>query len=251
MSVADEILRLQQAKSDLATSIAAKGVTVPAATTIDGYAALVDQIQQGGGTLPYDAEVEWIKSDGNAFIDTGIYGGSKVRIECSIYTESGSQGVVFGEYQKLSAADTTTRCCVQITSSNNTATYSFFQNTNTTALSITKNINKWLNIIADWKVGSFQVGETMSTGTVVSYQDSTNIYLFARRRNVYSGGATFDNVCTNTRLKLPRIYVYNILVRDYIAVRVGQVGYMYDRVSGELFGNANSTGSFTLGPDVT
>lgn len=49
MSVATEIQRLQQAKSALATSIGNKGVTVPAATKIDGYASLVDQIQQGGG----------------------------------------------------------------------------------------------------------------------------------------------------------------------------------------------------------
>ena len=38
------------------------------------------------------------------------------------------------------------------------------------------------------------------------------------------------------------------LVRDFIPVRVGTTGYMYDRVSGELFGNAG-TGDFILGPD--
>ena len=40
-----------------------------------------------------------------------------------------------------------------------------------------------------------------------------------------------------------------VLLRDFIPVRVGQVGYMYDRVSGELFGN-DGTGDFILGPDV-
>ena len=40
-----------------------------------------------------------------------------------------------------------------------------------------------------------------------------------------------------------------ILARDLIPVRVGQVGYMYDRVSKKLFGNAG-TGAFVLGPDV-
>lgn len=39
-----------------------------------------------------------------------------------------------------------------------------------------------------------------------------------------------------------------ILVRDLIPVRKGQVGYMYDRVSKQLFGNAG-TGDFILGPD--
>lgn len=49
MSIATEITRLQNAKSALATSIGNKGVTVPAATKLDGYAALVDSIQTGGG----------------------------------------------------------------------------------------------------------------------------------------------------------------------------------------------------------
>ena len=49
MSIATEITRLQNAKLALATSIGNKGVTVPAATKLDGYAALVDSIQTGGG----------------------------------------------------------------------------------------------------------------------------------------------------------------------------------------------------------
>ena len=47
MSIASELSRIQQAKSDLATSIENKGVTVPSATTLDGYAALVDSIPSG------------------------------------------------------------------------------------------------------------------------------------------------------------------------------------------------------------
>lgn len=42
----------------------------------------------------------------------------------------------------------------------------------------------------------------------------------------------------------------NVLIRDMIPVRVGQTGYLYDKISGQLFGN-NGTGSFTLGPDKT
>ena len=40
------------------------------------------------------------------------------------------------------------------------------------------------------------------------------------------------------------------LMADFIPVRVGDVGYMYDRISGQLFGNAG-TGSFVIGPDKT
>lgn len=45
------------------------------------------------------------------------------------------------------------------------------------------------------------------------------------------------------------LYIGNRVVRDFIPVRVGDVGYMYDRVSGKLFGNAG-TGAFVLGADV-
>lgn len=41
----------------------------------------------------------------------------------------------------------------------------------------------------------------------------------------------------------------NQIVMDLIPVRVGNVGYMFDKISGNLYGN-NGTGSFTLGPDV-
>jgi hypothetical protein len=50
------------------------------------------------------------------------------------------------------------------------------------------------------------------------------------------------------RLYYFKIYSNNGLVRDLIPVRVGQVGYMYDKVSGQLFGNSG-TGEFILGAD--
>lgn len=52
MSIATEITRLQTAKADLKTAIEGKGVTVPSATLLDGYADLVDAIETGsGGTV--------------------------------------------------------------------------------------------------------------------------------------------------------------------------------------------------------
>lgn len=55
MSVNSEIERLQNAKSALKTAIEGKGVSVPASTKLDGYPALVDSIEQGGGggSVPY------------------------------------------------------------------------------------------------------------------------------------------------------------------------------------------------------
>jgi len=44
-----------------------------------------------------------------------------------------------------------------------------------------------------------------------------------------------------------KIYENNLLVRDYIPVKVNEIGYMYDKVSGQLFGNTG-TGTFIIGP---
>ena len=50
MSIATELNRIIGAKSDMKTSIEAKGVTVPSNATIDAYHNYVDQITTGGGT---------------------------------------------------------------------------------------------------------------------------------------------------------------------------------------------------------
>jgi hypothetical protein len=71
------------------------------------------------------------------------------------------------------------------------------------------------------------------------------MFLFARHRT--------DTVAGNyakAKIGAVSITVGGSLVRDYIPVRVGTTGYMYDRVSGNLFGNSG-TGSFVLGNDVT
>lgn len=46
-NIKTQISRLSGAKSDLATAITAKGVTVPDDTTLDGYAALVSRSTRG------------------------------------------------------------------------------------------------------------------------------------------------------------------------------------------------------------
>lgn len=49
MSIADAIIRLDEAKASLKTSIENKGVSVPTEAKLDTYHLYVDQIQQGGG----------------------------------------------------------------------------------------------------------------------------------------------------------------------------------------------------------
>lgn len=51
MSIASELTRLQNAKNAITSAITEKGVTVPAGTKLDGMAALIGQIDAGGGEV--------------------------------------------------------------------------------------------------------------------------------------------------------------------------------------------------------
>ena len=46
-----------------------------------------------------------------------------------------------------------------------------------------------------------------------------------------------------------KIWEADTLVRDYIPVKKNNIGYLFDKVSGQLFGNAGG-GSFVCGPDL-
>lgn len=73
MSVATELQRIIDAKADIKTAIEGKGVTVPSATKLDGYAALVSAIQTGGVTgLEYEAGTVTKSTGSNITISTQL-----------------------------------------------------------------------------------------------------------------------------------------------------------------------------------
>ena len=60
MSVQSEITRLENAKSDIATAITNKGVTVPSGTKLDGMAVLIGSIESGGsGVTTNEVELKF------------------------------------------------------------------------------------------------------------------------------------------------------------------------------------------------
>ena len=86
---------------------------------------------------------------------------------------------------------------------------------------------------------------TVTTKNKSSQASDSTLWVFAR-----NSGNNTPLYANNLRIYSLSMTSGGVLVRDFIPVRVGQIGYLYDKVSGELFGNSGS-GSFTLGNDVT
>ncbi len=255
MSVADEILRLQQAKSDLATSIAAKGVTVPAATTLDGYAALVDQIQQGGSSLPYDTEIEYIESTGTQYINSRYCPNTNTKVEAKVmYSHPGTIGAtnymhfMYGVRETING--TTYRCDFL---------FNYYGNTTTKHYPIYQNFGKQSSepYEHNYRDTAIEISNSIDGGYI------DNVLLFPSRdatpfqctQPMYILWCNDDGTGQSNRPPYGRIYYFKIyesgvLLHSFIPVRIGNVGYLYDNVSGKFIGNAGS-GAFILGPDVT
>ena len=91
---------------------------------------------------------------------------------------------------------------------------------------------------------SLTVNETKyATLTYSMNQNTLTFYLFTAHDTIN------NRPSIPQKLYYAKLYNNGTLVRDYIPVRVGDVGYMYDKVSGKLFGNSGS-GQFILGPDL-
>ena len=178
--------------------------------------------------LPYDAEVEYLESTGTQWIDTGIDLKKIVRMEATISISKAitRNSLVFGVFYDNSAIP---KFQIYINSSckwsTNNATYYDYSG-------ITK--------------GGSVIVNTEYTPVVTSkvVQNSGVTILIFARNNDQGQMLPIDGM----RLYSSQIVYDNVLVRDYIPVRVGQIGYLYDKVSGQLFGNSG-TGSFTIGND--
>ena len=200
-------------------------------------------------SLPYDAEVEWIYSDStNNFIPTQIQisagceiGGRvllrKIGVTFSAfafggYWQSGRNGSFQFGYE---------------TSGNEAFVKAYADSTTTLKKIILGTEQEYLVDVAMSVRNGFVVnGDKVSDVSSLMATGSVSLGLFGRGNT--SGG--MQTVSVN--IGLARAYVTDSngsYICDLIPVRVGKVGYMYDKVSGQLFGNAG-TGAFVLGPDV-
>jgi hypothetical protein len=206
-----------------------------------------------GGALPYDAEVEYLESTGTQYINTGLVVTPTLRMDvdmavtdwdASQFSLTGAGGIRFAFGKGYSGSSTS--------SGNPTKLYFGLGDRNLAIESIDlatiKGERHTFSLDAGTRYWYFDgVGNyissagTITTGTrpimlLAQSTDDSGSVRGQQAAKLY--GATFtDN---------------GVVVRSFAPVRVGSgagaVGYLFDRVSGELFGNAG-TGNFPIGPD--
>lgn len=189
-----------------------------------------------GNQLPYDAEIEFLESTETQYIDTGaiIKYSDVAEAVASINNRNSIFGYTNSQTQPQQKFNITGR---------GTSSYAYFGQLDTSfGRTTTLYDTKYKFSLGD--------GKFIIDGTIVGtreYTDDTldgSLVLFARKQNNiindYLVGKMYSFSVTRNFVK----------ILDYIPVRVGTVGYMYDRVSGRLFGN-EGTGDFVIGPDKT
>lgn len=202
--------------------------------------------------LPYDAEVEYLESDGGAFIDTGIVMQSRnfeIIIKYQWVGSTVNQFETFIGYMSSNSYN-------MPRSGFHKYNGSWMYGTNVSQVSdvaVDNNIHiaRLLGIASSNKEELYIDGNLITTATTSSTGiggNNLSYYAFARHRP-----NTFDNPA-KARIMNIRVITNNISqyaqTYDFIPVRKNGVGYLYEKVSGELFGNANSTGVFSYGNDV-
>lgn len=193
----------------------------------------------GGKSLPYDAEIEYLESSGTQYIDTLYKPSNNSEFDiCFYWTAS-----VSGE------SDITQQCLFGLNDNgiwaNVMGNYSssselYWADCANVGAGLVRNqvcnVSLKGNVITRPDGATYTVSKTYSALYM-------NLYLFCR--NQY--GPT--RYCNGARIYYAKFWENGTLVRDFIPVRVGTTGYLYDKVSKQLFANAG-TGDFILGPDV-
>ena len=196
----------------------------------------------GGSALPYDAEVEYIQTDGKAFIDTGIKTSSNLTFDLNLYIPShGTQSVwMFGSRVSASSG----QMAYLNDPSFNKKDWRYHNRSITSGTILSPGNYNFKNTAS---VNELKINDTITlSAPSATFTSNCNFYLLTL--NV-GGTPAITNIGNGAKIMPSKIYLSGVLVRDYIAVRKDGIGYLYDKVSGELFGNANSEGAFSYGAD--
>lgn len=191
--------------------------------------------------LPYEAEIEYLEGSGTQYIDTLIVPTKNTSIECKyVFKEYNNTQIVFGCTDSATSNDAKNGI-LNLHLTAGTRRVGFGNGSGTIFASNTLSQPNTEYVIY-FNKNTVYVNETfIKTFPTSDWSTDKTLYIFGR-----NGGIKYP---LNGYIEYFKMWDGETLVRDYIPVRVGQVGYMYDKVSGQLFGNSG-TGNFILGNDI-
>ena len=198
------------------------------------------ELMMMGNDVPYQ-KVEYLKVGGNGtWINTLCAGGDGLEIECKylITTHSG-YGAWWGNY--INESYNVYRMILQASSSNNT--YGYANGIASSGIQWGGGAKNVIHTVVVNEQGAVVDGVGYRVSPNKGTANTTNIAIFARG----SYGGNVVNI--GQQFYYFKIRRNGVLERDFVPVRVGTTGYMYDKVSKQLFGNAGS-GNFILGNDI-
>lgn len=192
--------------------------------------------------IPANAtRIRYLGSTGTQYVDTGVMAGPNTRSETDIAVTWGSNTVL-----ALSGCGTSRHTFGRdwASSPRNANFYIGLGGTNYDTGVLLSSLSGRHTYWIDATLGKGGFDDTeFSISATVSENEFTSLLLAQRQT------ATAIRGQMTARLYGCRYYQSGVLVRDFVPVRIGQTGYLFDRVSGQLFGNAG-TGDFVLGPDT-
>lgn len=184
-----------------------------------------------GTPLPYDAQIEYLESTGTQYISTGFTNTTNTEFVIDFQlTDSTGDRKIIGQGHKFGLGHISNKWRIVDSSWYQTAT------TDDTQRHVATTDN------GKYYIDSTQIANRLSYKTNGTYP----MLLFAVS---LQNDTTPDGNCAKMKLFSCKIYDNGIIVRDFIPVRIGQVGYLYDKV-GKLFYSNVGTGDFSLGRDI-
>lgn len=194
--------------------------------------------------LPYDAEVEWLESNGEQYVETNYIPKSIDRIIAKyvIYQRNYTGNSIF--VSRTGAWDAHPNYWIFLKAQDNGYQIWAFSNYQEIHKPVYyANVYECDLDMLNKRIAVYKEGNAPDYVRIVVGVESENqppIRLFPKEQR---------NLARTRIMKFESIR-NGEKVADIIAVRKDGVGYMYDRVSGQLFGN-QGTGAFIIGPDKT
>lgn len=182
--------------------------------------------------LPYDVEIEFLEGTGSQYINTEFISTANTEFVIDFQlTDSTGDRKIIGQSSHFGLATLRDRWRI--------SDIQWYLST------VTTDTNRH---IVSTDAGKYYLGTTL----LADRADKKSVGTYPMLLFCTSKAASVLPDGNKAKMKLYSCVITDsgVTIRNYIPVRKGTVGYLYDKVSGQLFGNAG-TDDFILGNDIT